>query len=491
MKKYHIIGYVLALVISCSQQVLSNDFKGFDDNILFSLNFPGDNFVLTNEEESTVVTTHANEKYHCHLPKLASKNDELEKTTLETSVLDYLEPLFKGDVCSYRIESYWTYEICHGNYIKQYHEERDGKTTKLQEYYLGKWNKQMTEELRKKLEANKDEKLKYKKIDGLNLPYFEVEMIDGTLCDLNNEPRITRVLYVCYAHGKNEIYSLKETSTCNYEIIVLTPTLCLHPKYKIQETTENAINCLPLDNSPKKPKSLLGMEVESMKLRYQKLMDGKLTMELVEDVSSKQIEDIFGKIESGEKTKKPYPQFSSTPEDTSIVESFLSGKTCLTGGTGWWKYEFCYGKYVKQYHVDKFGGKTTIMLGTFDETMHQDFLNIHPEKRPKAKTQRKQITHFYSKGSVCDKTGKFRQVEVILKCLENSQSASQVSLYLLEPTVCNYVLGVESPLICKIIDKVGNDGLMPKNDESTDSSEETIIEGIVIDDENNIHFQNN
>lgn len=218
------------------------------------------------------MTTHANEKYQCHLPKLASKNDELEKTTLETSVLDYLEPLFKGDVCSYRIESYWTYEICHGNYIKQYHEERDGKTTKLQEYYLGKWNKQMTEELRKKLEANKDEKLKYKKIDGLNLPYFEVEMVDGTLCDLNSEPRITRVLYVCYAHGKNEIYSLKETSTCNYEIIVLTPTLCLHPKYKIQETTENAISCIPLENSPKKPKSLLGMEVESMKLRYQKLM---------------------------------------------------------------------------------------------------------------------------------------------------------------------------------------------------------------------------
>jgi Glucosidase II beta subunit-like protein len=55
-----------------------------------------------------------------------------DPTTLETSALDYLEPLFTGDVCSYRIESYWTYEICHGNYIKQYHEERDGKTSKMQ-----------------------------------------------------------------------------------------------------------------------------------------------------------------------------------------------------------------------------------------------------------------------------------------------------------------------------------------------------------------------
>lgn len=212
------------------------------------------------------------EKYQCLLPKLAKKDDLEDPSTLETSALDYLEPLFTGDVCSYRIESYWTYEICHGNYIKQYHEERDGKNSKMQEYYLGKWNKDMTEHLRIGLEANKNEKLKYKKIDGLNLPYFEVEMVDGTVCDLNNEARVTRVLYVCYAHGKNEIYSLKETSSCNYEIVVLTPNLCLHPKYKIQETKDNAINCLPLDNAPKKPKSLLSMEVESMKLRYQKLM---------------------------------------------------------------------------------------------------------------------------------------------------------------------------------------------------------------------------
>lgn len=227
---------------------------------------------MPEDGEFIKVTTQANEKYQCNLPKLSKKDDEYEKATLETSVLDYLEPLFKGDVCSYRIESYWTYEICHGNYIKQYHEERESKTSKLQEYYLGKWNKQMTNALRTKLEANKEEKLRYIKIDGINLAYFEVEMIDGTLCDLNNEPRMTRVRYVCYAHGKNEIYSLKETSTCNYEIIVLTPSLCLNPRYKIQETTENAINCLPLENSPKKPKSLLAMEVESMKLRYQKLM---------------------------------------------------------------------------------------------------------------------------------------------------------------------------------------------------------------------------
>lgn len=194
-------------------------------------------------------------------------------------------------------------------------------------------------------------------------------------------------------------------------------------------------------------------------------------MELVDEVNPKQMEDIFGKMEEIDKSSKTIRQISTTPEDTSIVESFLSGKTCLTGGTGWWKYEFCYGKYVKQFHVDKLGSKTQIMLGKFKEEDHKEFLKNHPEKRPKSKEQRKQIIHFYSEGSTCDKSGKPRQVEVVLKCLENAQSQSAVSLYLLEPTICNYVLGVESPLICNILDRVDEDGLVPQKEETSEADE--------------------
>ena len=40
-----------------------------------------------------------------------------------------------------------------------------------------------------------------------------------------------------------------------------------------------------------------------------------------------------------------------------------------------------------------------------------------------------------------------------LKCVTNSLgNPSSVSLYLLEPKVCEYVLGVESPLICDILE---------------------------------------
>jgi hypothetical protein len=30
--------------------------------------------------------------------------------------------------------------------------------------------------------------------------------------------------------------------------------------------------------------------------------------------------------------------------DPEVVKEFLLGEYCLHGGTGWWKYEFCYGK---------------------------------------------------------------------------------------------------------------------------------------------------
>jgi endoplasmic reticulum lectin 1 len=77
-----------------------------------------------------------------------------------------------------------------------------------------------------------EEEVPVKKIDGLNMPYLQVNMSDGTLCDLNGKPRLTRVLYVCYSHGKHDIFSLKETSICEYEVVILSPLLCQHPKYK-------------------------------------------------------------------------------------------------------------------------------------------------------------------------------------------------------------------------------------------------------------------
>lgn len=67
-----------------------------------------------------------------------------------------------------------------------------------------------------------------------------------------------------------------------------------------------------------------------------------------------------------------------------------------------------------------------------------------------------------------------RRVEVKLKCKEITQTEHQqqsfthsmnaVSLYLLEPQPCEYVLGVEAPFLCPLIDAADANGLIQLSD---------------------------
>lgn len=112
----------------------------------------------------------------------------------------------------------------------------------------------------------------------------------------------------------------------------------------------------------------------------------------------------------------------------------------------------------------------------------------NPQKRPLPKNIRTHVTHFYHDGTICDKTGEKRQTEVKLKCGGiNSLSPSAVSMFLLEPEICKYVLTIESKLICDILKAVDDDGLVPDMNmlaelakeelDSSSSSDGTIING--------------
>lgn len=146
-------------------------------------------------------------------------------------------------------------------------------------------------------------------------------------------------------------------------------------------------------------------------------------------------------------------------------------------GTGWWKYEFCYGRYVRQFHNDK-NGETSIILGFFDEALHKKWLDENESKKPKP--TRTHLSHFYQGGNLCEKTGQKRQTEVKLKCMDGSNSPTAVSLYLMEPQTCQYVLGVESPLICDILQRADEYGLMPKQEGEVVSDGASTGEGVFL-----------
>ncbi|XP_049288739.1 endoplasmic reticulum lectin 1 isoform X2 [Anopheles funestus] len=445
--------------------VEGHDLKGFDDSVLFNLVWHNSEDVIIEApgSEHFYVTSANKEKYLCVIPPITSKESDGDVEYNGPSPLELLEPLFVSTTCSYRIESYWSYEVCHGSYIKQYHEERHEKTSKLQEYFLGRWDQQKTDAIKAKYaqaEADK-EQMKYKKIEGFNLPYLELEMDSGTICDLNGEPRVTKVLYVCYRFGKNEVYSLKETSTCNYEVIILTAALCTHPKYKPQDTEENKISCSPFGESPRKPKAILQQEVDKLRQKYQQLSDGSIRGDPMRKDATfnfdwKAMEDETGESEGETPVSSMTRRPKKSKELTSLLE-FLDGAYCLPGGSGWWKFELCFGKHVRQYHKD-----TSIYLGYFNVEKHREWLEKNPVARYKRKLEN-QISHFYTGGDVCDKTNQPRHVEVKLKCTEQSGSSDVIALYLLEPRPCEYVLNVESSKICDILPLASDDMLLPEN----------------------------
>merc|ERR1719295_169817 len=97
---------------------------------------------LDEDLETITMTTRHNEKFVCTLPKTRmGHNIDLDSKHSGQTPLDYLEPLLLQQPCTHRLDHYWTYELCHGKILRQYHEERDGSKVKKTEYILGTYDK--------------------------------------------------------------------------------------------------------------------------------------------------------------------------------------------------------------------------------------------------------------------------------------------------------------------------------------------------------------
>uniref|UniRef100_A0A7N9B0H7 Endoplasmic reticulum lectin n=1 Tax=Mastacembelus armatus TaxID=205130 RepID=A0A7N9B0H7_9TELE len=464
------------LEVSSGVSTNRGGYPSFTDEIPFKITWPGAEFTLPtsgalyNEDDFVIVTTTEKEKYKCLLPSLSAGEEDDDKDYTGPSPAELLEPLFKRSSCSYRIESYWTYEVCHGKHVRQYHEEKEtGQKLSLQEYFLG--NMAQKSQLTETGECHFisfcfNNAVPTKNIEGQLTPYFLQEMGNGTPCVLkHNQPRSSSVLYVCHPEAKHEILSVAEVTTCEYEVVVLTPLLCAHPKYRFKSSPVNAIFCQALAGSPLRPQRLAQLDKEQ---EEQLKPPFSTTSDTREEEAPPVREEAFTS------THKPMTvggQSQVTVGTTHIsrltadqlIREFLSGSYCLHGGVGWWKYEFCYGKHVHQYHEDKEQGKNIVVVGNWNAEEHIEWAKKNVARSYQLKDDGVQkvklVSHFYGHGDVCDLTGKPRQVIVKLKCKE-SESPHAVTVYMLEPQTCQYILGVESPVICRILDTADEYGLL-------------------------------
>lgn len=316
--------YLYWVVVIVTILFATSNCLGTDELYRISWNgqFPSDDTKTSPSPDDTIrISTSDNEKYLCVMPDATlgasnginpklkqqnsldnssdltdSKYEYVNSTVQDKNPLQLLFPLLKGDMCSYKYELYWVYELCHGKFLRQFHEEASkfrAKTT--QQFFLGRMD---SEDLKRhEVEYNLEEErrdtttdggtpLKRPTIlvDGVAKPYVSVNMTDGTVCDLTMKNRSTKVIYVCGGGLKNEVYSIKETSTCEYEAIVLTPHICQHKDFMIESSKEKEIKCYSLDGAPLKPKKVLDPKDEEDLAKADSSMAGKRILTLDTDL---------------------------------------------------------------------------------------------------------------------------------------------------------------------------------------------------------------
>ncbi|RKO91637.1 hypothetical protein BDK51DRAFT_30698 [Blyttiomyces helicus] len=88
--------------------------------------------------------------------------------------------------------------------------------------------------------------------DGKISAYLKQTMGDGTICDLTGRARTVDIEaggipFYCHLGGGEGISSIRETSSCNYKLVIQTARLCSDPVFVPRHLSQvQAIECVPI-----------------------------------------------------------------------------------------------------------------------------------------------------------------------------------------------------------------------------------------------------
>ncbi|KAJ2358928.1 Protein OS-9 [Coemansia sp. RSA 2618] len=134
--------------------------------------------------------------------------------------------------------------------------------------------------------------------------------------------------------------------------------------------------------------------------------------------------------------------------------------SCITYTTGWWTFEYCHERLVRQYHrmaPDKHGHAAEIEYRLGEYTHRKQRATLDPADTSGQHTDvvratqirrlgRKQfLTQVWAGGTVCDITRQPREVEIQFHCDANSpERITMVE----ETAICQYVVVINTPRLC-------------------------------------------
>ncbi|KMZ71387.1 hypothetical protein ZOSMA_181G00220 [Zostera marina] len=124
--------------------------------------------------------------------------------------------------------------------------------------------------------------------------------------------------------------------------------------------------------------------------------------------------------------------------------------TCLSRNEGWWYYELCYQKKLRQIHQEEDKIIQEFILGEFDHEIttafHRNQSDISTLKDPRSKdASQRYHAHIYTNGTICDLTNEPRETEVRFVCSESPISISSIK----EISTCKYAVTIQCPMLCK------------------------------------------
>ncbi|KAJ1937605.1 Protein OS-9, partial [Kickxella alabastrina] len=154
---------------------------------------------------------------------------------------------------------FWTYEYCHDQHVRQFHQETDSSgTIHVLEYLLGdhRHRRPFTDLVSNGAEAapsvgerrlGEEQQVggQLTKVIRIGRKRFLTQVWGGgTLCDITGKPRQVEVQFHCDPNGPERISLADEVAVCRYVLMVNTPRLCADPRfYDTQESAAYDILC--------------------------------------------------------------------------------------------------------------------------------------------------------------------------------------------------------------------------------------------------------
>ncbi|XP_076818274.1 uncharacterized protein LOC143464337 [Clavelina lepadiformis] len=203
------------------------------------------NAAEVNLSEGLQLASKHGQNYFCKFPekvlKMAGQTDTESRLPSSYPITKLLESL-KEEPCMKIVNGWWTYELCYGKEIQQYHSDDGVPSGDI--ISLGNFESDFDWNDEKQI---KEKMFKRSHVQRYHTQYYT----NGTKCDVINHKRDTEIRYYC-DESATEAYieRVDEPSTCSYIITVRTHILCPHPHTRLIAASKSYdIVCQPMLSS--------------------------------------------------------------------------------------------------------------------------------------------------------------------------------------------------------------------------------------------------